>query len=113
MKALDDWLLLPDALRAFRRHPVDPAWYLFKEAWPWNGVWAIHRQTEMQGTEGFFIWSWRSWFSFDGTPILLPAFWLWLTVARRRWLKVHVHSMSPAIWRDGLRLDDEARSTND
>lgn len=113
MKALDDWLLLPNVLRVCRRHPVDPDWYLFKEGWPWNGVWAIHRRADMHGTEGFF-WGRRQWLHFGGDmPPLIPFFWLWMTVARRRWLKANAHRMPRAIWRDGLRLDDEARSTND
>ncbi|NGM22356.1 hypothetical protein G3576_20225 [Roseomonas stagni] len=113
MKALDDLLLLPNVLRVFRRHPADPAWYLFKEGWPWSGVWAIHCRTDMQGTDLFFSMGWRDWTTFAGPPFAVPSFWLWMTVARRRWLKAHAHRMPRAIWRDGLRLDDEARSTND
>jgi len=104
-KILDEWLALPNVLRVFRAFPGDPNWYVYKEGLPFRGVWAIHRRTDMDGTDWFF----------GVTPLgklemfELPFFLGWiayLNIAwnRRAWLKAHAVRMPRAIWRQAPRL---------
>ncbi|MGX9966231.1 hypothetical protein ACVFYP_23105 [Roseomonas sp. F4] len=103
MNTLAQWILLPAAVQAFRRHPKASGWWLFKEGWPWRGVWAIHGSTNLTGNTILFELRPIDWLNAD-PPWLAPIPWLWITVARRRWLKKNAHRMPRALWRQARPL---------
>lgn len=105
-KVLDEWLALPNALRVFRAYPGDPNWLVYKEGLPFRGVWALHRQTDMEGTEWFFQLTPMSKLELLGGLPWFLGFIPFLNIAwnRRAWLKANATRVAPSVWRQATRL---------
>ena len=103
--AVDRWLadafLTPQVLLSFRRDPEMSGCWLFKEGWPFGGVWRIRGDTGMAGNEMLF--SLKPINFLQGDDFGLVA-WVLILVQRRRWLKRHAERVPRRMWRRAAPL---------
>jgi hypothetical protein len=98
-KRLAEWLEVPEAARLFRPHPDAAGHLLFKEGWILGGVWSLHRDIDVTGTEPY----WQPWRP-DALDLLLqPALAFSLLPVllwdRRRWLNANGMRVPRSLWR--------------
>ena len=86
-----------NVLRTFRPHPDQPGAWLFKEDWPLGGVWQIDGRTSLGRAEICFkahpANALSSNYLIDGI-----AFFAWLALKRRAWLKRHARRVPRDLW---------------
>ena len=96
---LAEWLLLPKAARLFRPHPEEAGYLLFREGWPLGGVWSLHGDTDVTGTEAY----WQPWRPDTLELLLQPALAFALLPVllwdRRRWLDANGMRVPRSLWR--------------
>jgi hypothetical protein len=103
-RTLDEWVALPNVLRTSRSYPGDDDWLVFKEGLPFRGVWALHRRTDMSGTELFFQVRPLEKLDALSQPWGLGILMLWMFAwERRKWLKANATRTSPSVWRRAKR----------